>query len=406
MNAVKKIVKNIATRKIASKPAHAAKIKSRLGAPKLHVDAKKPAKHIQAAPKKTSAATPKILKKVQPKPATGTRNVQAVKRHVPVVAERQKAPARHPEARQIPAKPSRKAESGNKSKPRISGEEKEKQAVQGLLAGENVFVTVPGTRSDALRVLGKYDVSGVPVVQKKTGELAGVITRTDILRKPEEDQLALLMTSTPITIKGEDPVEKAIKIFYEKKIRCLPVIDNKGVLLGTIRPMDVLNAYADETAERVGDCLTGCTVPVYQDTPLPVVMAILNITKATALPVLDKEGKLSGIVADGDLFKLSTEEEKTAMSRFGIAGDEDKWSWEGIRDAMLLYHQTTKTKLPVLPVKDMMVKDPVSVFKDALVKVAIWKMRKFNFNQLPVVDEQNNLVGIVSDLDMMGALVK
>lgn len=344
MKAVKKPVKSIA--KVAAKPAH-------------------------AAPKKAA---------------------QAARRNAPA----KRSPAKP--AMRIPEKKPQEAQAG--AKPAGRG------AVRDLLGAENIFVTVPGTRSDVLRILGKYDVSGVPVVQKKSGELAGVVTRTDILRKPEEDQLALLMTSAPIVIKADDPVEKAIKIFNDRRIRCLPVVDGKGVLLGTIRPMDVLNAYAEQIGERVGDCLTGCTVPVYQDTPLPVVMMILNITKATALPVLNGSGKLSGIVADGDLFKLSTEEEKTVMSRFGIAGDEDKWSWEGIRDAMLLYHQTTKTKLPELPVKDVMVKDPVSVFKDALVKVAIWKMRKFNFNQLPVVDEQNNLVGVVSDLDMIKALLK
>ena len=359
MNAVKKPLKKISKKVAGTKDKRAAMKKT----------------HVKAHGVKN------LITSKPPKPAAPA----AIAKKVPSAA---RSHSKQPIVKQIPSKP------------------KDKRTVRSLLGAENIFVTVPGTRSDALRVLGKYNVSGVPVVQKKTGKLAGVVTRTDILRKPEEEQLALLMTSTPIIIKAEDPVEKAAKIFYEKKIRCLPVVDGKGVLLGTIRPMDVLNAYAGGIGTRVGDCLAGYTVPVYQDTPLPVVMAILNITKATALPVLDNNGKLSGIVADGDLFKLSSEEEKTVMSRFGIAGDEDKWSWEGTRDAMLLYHQTTKTKLPAVPVKEVMVKDPVSVFKDALVKIAIWKMRKFNFNQLPVVDEQNNLVGIVSDLDLMGALVK
>ncbi|MDD5502862.1 MAG: CBS domain-containing protein [Candidatus Thermoplasmatota archaeon] len=280
------------------------------------------------------------------------------------------------------------------------------RTVQSILTGEKICVYVPGSRSDALRVLGKYDISGAPVVQKKTEQLVGVVTRTDILRKPDEEQLALLMNKNPITIKSNDTLEKAASIFHEKQIRCLPVIDGKGILIGTIRPMDVLNAYSEEITDVVGDCLTGCSVPIFQDTPVPVVMTILNITKATALPILDGEGKLSGIVADGDLFKFSTEEEKAAMSRFGIGGSDDKLSWEGVRDAMLLYHQTTKTKLPEVPVKQVMVKDPISVFKDAPVKVAIWKMRKYNFNQLPVVDEKNNLVGVVSDLDMIASILK
>ena len=305
-----------------------------------------------------------------------------------------------------PAKAVRKAFKPKAPAKAAAPAKKGARTVQSILTGEKICVYVPGARSDALRVLGKYDISGAPVVQKKTEQLVGVVTRTDILRKPDEEQLALLMNKNPITIRANDSLEKAAGVFHEKHIRCLPVIDSKGILIGTIRPMDILNAYSEEITEMVGDCLTGCSVPIYQETPVPVVMTILNITKASALPVLDGEGKLSGIVADGDLFKFSTEEERAAMSRFGIGGSDDRLSWEGVRDAMLLYHQTTKTKLPEVPVKQVMVKDPISVFKDAPIKVAIWKMRKYNFNQLPVVDEKNNLVGVVSDLDMIASILK
>ena len=41
-------------------------------------------------------------------------------------------------------------------------------------------------------------ISGVPVLKNK--KLVGIITRKDLLRKPEETQLGLLMESKPITI--------------------------------------------------------------------------------------------------------------------------------------------------------------------------------------------------------------
>lgn len=64
--------------------------------------------------------------------------------------------------------------------------------VSDYMTTDVVSVEIPGNRDDVLKILKRTGISGVPVL--KSGKLVGIITRKDLLHKPEENQLALLMT--------------------------------------------------------------------------------------------------------------------------------------------------------------------------------------------------------------------
>ena len=100
-----------------------------------------------------------------------------------------------------------------------------------------VTVEIPSSRDDVLRILKRTGISGVPVVKGEEKKLLGIVTRKDILRKPEETQIALLMTSEPLTIEPETDIAEAARIMTEMRIRRLPVID-KGNLVGILSASD------------------------------------------------------------------------------------------------------------------------------------------------------------------------
>ena len=66
--------------------------------------------------------------------------------------------------------------------------------VEDVMSEELVVGYVPGTVKDALRTLAKHNVSGMPILKKGTKNVVGVLTRTDIFRNADEDQLALIMS--------------------------------------------------------------------------------------------------------------------------------------------------------------------------------------------------------------------
>ena len=280
-----------------------------------------------------------------------------------------------------------------------------KMKVKDVMDSNPIYAEVPGNREDVLRIFGKYEVSGIPVVKAGTKIFAGIVTRNDIFKNPEETQLALLMNRNPIVISPEASLKTAAKIFYEKRIHGIPVIKNKK-LVGVISPTDILRVLSKKGKKAVEEYLSPVFIPVYTETPLPVVMKIFRLTNASALPVLDDEGNLAGIVADGDLFTFSHLKESVVNSNLGIGEDEDVWTWEGIRDVMRLYYETSKIELPSVPVGEVMVRDVITVYRKTPISEVAKKMLDNGVDQLPVLDETDDIIGMVYDVDLMKAVLE
>ena len=279
-----------------------------------------------------------------------------------------------------------------------------KLKVRDVMDKNPIVAEVPGNREDVLRIFGKYEVSGVPVVKAGTKQFAGIVTRNDIFKNPEENQLALIMNRNPITISPDASLKKAAKIFYEKRIHGIPVIKGKN-LVGVISPTDILKVIAEKGEDVVENYLSPIFIPIYQDTPLPAVMKIFRLTHASALPVLDEEGNLAGIVADGDLFTFSHLHETIVKSDLGLGEDEDVWTWEGIRDVMRLYYETAKIQLPPVAVKEVMIRNVITTYMKAKIADVARKMLENNVDQLPVLNEEDDIAGMVYDVDLMKALL-
>jgi CBS domain-containing protein len=279
--------------------------------------------------------------------------------------------------------------------------------VKEVMSKELIVGYVPGTRKDALKILAKHNVSGMPVLKKGTKEVVGVVTRSDIFRNPDEEQLALIMTSNPHTIGPDDDIEEAAKLLYKYRIHGLPVVNKKNEIVGIISPTDILKVVKETGEEYTAEnFFSPVCVPIYHETPIPVVMEILNITDENALPVLDDNAKLVGIVSDGDLFKLSHIRESISKSDLGIGDDEDAWTWEGIRDVVRLYYVTSKIDLPPVPVKEVMIKDVIKAYRKTPISEIAEKMQNNKISQVPIVDPNDKLVGMVTDIDLISCLFK
>jgi CBS domain-containing protein len=211
------------------------------------------------------------------------------------------------------------------------------------------------------------------------------------------------MNEDPVTVTPQDTIQKAAQLLHDHRIHGLPVVE-KGNLIGVLSPTDLIKYVIQMQGKEIEIYLTHRCVPVYEETPLPVVLKILCITDAGALPVLNIDGDLVGVVTDGDLFALSHLEEGVAESDLGIGEDEDVWTWEGLRDVMRLYYATSKMELPCVPVNEVMITDIHKVYKKSPVTTAAEKMLKYNISQLPVTNSADGLVGMISDIDLMRAL--
>jgi CBS domain-containing protein len=277
--------------------------------------------------------------------------------------------------------------------------------VKDIMSEDVIYVEVPGSRADALSLMAKRKVTGLPVVDKK-GKLVGHITRQHIFAKPMEDQLALIMDTKPLFVSPGSDVRRAAKLLVDKNSHLLSVINKSKEVVGVVTPADLLSVVEDmKIADPVERYIRSPCVPIYQETPLEAVAEIMDITNLFAFPILNRKGRLVGIITDRDLFNVSYIDEGTSLTELGLGDDEDAWSWIGLRNVMKLYHETSKMHLPPVPVKDLMIRRPVSVFKGSRICDAAREMRVHDFGQLPVLDVNNRLKAMIYDLDVIASII-
>lgn len=276
-------------------------------------------------------------------------------------------------------------------------------SVRDVMVRDVAFVAIPGSRDQVLKTLKERHVSGVPVV--KGGELVGMVTRTDLLRNPEEDQTALLMTRDPLVVRPQDGVVQAARLLAENDIRRLPVVED-GTLVGIVSVADIVRVIADLEIKRpIERYFEKTTVALWDEMPLPVAGAVMEYADVQASPVLDSDLRLVGIISDRDLINASIIEDSVEMSDMSSASDEDEWTWESTRDTLNFYYGVSRIALRKIPVKQAMV-PAVTAIKSSEVGECARLMMRNEIDQLPVVTAHQKLAGMVKDSDLLWALIE
>lgn len=276
--------------------------------------------------------------------------------------------------------------------------------VKDYMTSDVVHVDIPGNRDDVLKILKRTGISGVPVLKNK--KLVGIITRKDLLRKPEETQLGLLMAAKPITIGPDADIREAARLLVSHRIRRLPVVeDNK--LIGLLSVADLIHAIAQmKIKDEIKDTYTSTTFALWEDTPLPLVGRVMEISGVDAIPILNSDSVLQGIISERDLIRHSSIEDSVGVSDFSNGTDDDEWTWESIRDNHSISFGISRVQLPNRPVKLAMVKNVVAVPKNSEVSECALKMRRSRVDQLPVVNGDKRLSAMLYDRELIRALCK
>lgn len=269
---------------------------------------------------------------------------------------------------------------------------------------EPVAATVPAARRELLRLFLRHGFAGFPVVKEASRKLAGVILRQDVLDHPEEDQVALLMNPNPFTTYPEATLREAARLTHDNRLRVLPVVSGSNDLVGVLTPREFLQTLGRQRG-LVSGHLRRVFVPAHESTPARVALEIMSVTRASALPVLNNEGRLAGIVTDADLLGQVNVTDAVVKTVSGMGGDSDEWTWEGLRDLRRLQHTTTQMDLPRAPLRDFMVRPVLSVSVHTSVAEAATLMLTHHINQLPVVDAEQRVLDVLTDVDLVGALL-
>jgi len=123
------------------------------------------------------------------------------------------------------------------------------------------------------------------------------------------------MATDVITIGPEDTIAEAKNKMSKSSIRHLPVVDSKGVVVGIVTDRDMRDAMPstlikksnyEETVAKimnylVSDIMTRNPITIYGYFTIQDALLVIQKKKVGALPVIDEQGNLIGLLSTRDL---------------------------------------------------------------------------------------------------------
>jgi IMP dehydrogenase len=110
------------------------------------------------------------------------------------------------------------------------------------------------------------------------------------------------MINDPITITKDQTVGDALRLMQDNRIGGIPVIDEEHYLIGIVTNRDL--RFQKDMQRRIADVMTSNGLVTTTDIDNEHVLNTLQEHRIEKLPIVDKDGKLVGLVTYKDITKL------------------------------------------------------------------------------------------------------
>lgn len=238
--------------------------------------------------------------------------------------------------------------------------------------------------------LGRLRPGDVVVILSHSGESDEILRMLSVIKKLSHPVIAVTATAGNSLAKFSDVVLKLGKIEEACPLGLAPSASTTAMMaLGDALFLAVMKQRqftADQFALyhpagqlgrrliRVREAMTfklGENLPVASD-GLSVGQVLREVSRikrrSGAVVLVDEAGKMSGLLTDGDLRRAILENEAAALGR---------------------------------PVRDAMTRNPKRISGDALASEAMAIMRDYRIDELPVIDEQDQPIGLIDIQDLV-----
>ncbi len=169
--------------------------------------------------------------------------------------------------------------------------------VKDVMTTHVVAVRLKATYKDMATRLREFRVSAFPVLDDDN-KVVGVVSEADLLTKEALEYsthgvaggilhgrerakaaavtAADLMTKPPVTIGPDETVAHAARLMYSRKVKRLPVVDDRGRLVGIVSRADVLSVFSRPDAEIRQDIIENVIIGTVLTDPARFVVTVDN----------------------------------------------------------------------------------------------------------------------------------
>src|SRR5882724_5632750 len=156
------------------------------------------------------------------------------------------------------------------------------------------------TVTDATLAMALAREGGIGILHKNMS----IEKQVEQVRKVKRSESGLIFD--PITLHEDATIGDALRLMKENKIGGIPIVDNSKVLVGILTNRDL--RFEDNKRRKVSEVMTSkeklVTAP--EGTDLKKAEKILQKFKIEKLPVVNKQGKLIGLITYRDILQLSS----------------------------------------------------------------------------------------------------
>lgn len=193
-----------------------------------------------------------------------------------------------------------------------------------------------------------------------------------------------IMKDGVLTVQGTMPIYKAIATLVSRKMSSLPVVDDNMGLVGIISQKDVLKLLYDKEFKGgvVEDFMTRDVVSFDQaDTLADICDCFIN--NHFRRVVILREGKLVSVISRLEIIEANKDKFRRQSS------PQDQWQGKSVFNA-----------------KDIMSYGLFTVKRETPLFEAVETILKRDITGLPVVDDSMNLLGVITEKDILKVLYK
>ncbi|MDD2438942.1 MAG: CBS domain-containing protein [Methanosarcinaceae archaeon] len=262
--------------------------------------------------------------------------------------------------------------------------------------------------SHARNLMLKHKISTLLVLDE--GKMVGIVTKSDLTnrlaqaeplwrRRPiDQIPIKLLMTESVITIYPEASISQAATLMLENNVHNIPVMKNDVV--GIITRTDIVRYVAEQSEDmdiKVSKLMTEDVIFVHRHHTINHIIDEMNKNEIERVIVKNDLGKAVGIVSKRELaFNQVTDNEgKLSVKNIKLARKPSPGAqkiYRYVKEVPLLAEDIMISQVPLLDLEES-------------VKEAAKKMIQKNLTALPVTNEEEEIVGIISRTDIMKAVI-
>ena len=173
--------------------------------------------------------------------------------------------------------------------------DKVKRSEHGVIT-DPFFLAPDNSVRDALALMEKYRISGVPITQE--GKLVGILTNRDLRFESNYDQpISNIMTKEGLVTAPEGTsLDDAQKILGKHRIEKLPIVDKDGYLKGLITIKDIEKSiqYPNSARDANGRLLVGAAVGTAANTMERI--SALIAARADVIAIDTAHGHSAGVL--------------------------------------------------------------------------------------------------------------